>query len=279
MKKIRTLFFAAAFAALFVPAFAQQNEEVFNSKSAVMNAEIPAYVILPDSYAASPKRTYPTVYLLHGYGGNYTVWLKRTKPDLQKLASAFDTIIVCPEGAASWYWDAPKNPASKFETYITTELVPQIDAKYRTVKSPSARAISGFSMGGHGALWLAFRHRKIFGACGALSGGVDIRPFSDNWKMIESLGELADNKDVWDSHTVINLIYTLPRDGSFAIYIDCGVNDFFYQVNEEFHKQLLYNRVPHDYITRPGAHNHEYWNNAIDYQMLFFKKFFARSGL
>ena len=58
------------------------------------------------------------------------------------------------------------------------------------------------------------------------------------------------------------------------IIIDCGTSDFFYDVNEELHKKMLYMRIPHEYITRPGSHTHEYWNNAVDYQILFFLKFF-----
>ena len=49
-------------------------------------------------------------------------------------------------------------------------------------------------------------------------------------------------------------------------------------MNEKLHEKLLYNNIPHDYITRPGAHDANYWNNAIDYQSLFFSKFFSRAA-
>lgn len=142
------------------------------------------------------------------------------------------------------------------------------------MKSPKGRAVSGFSMGGHGSLWLGFRHPDVFGACGSMSGGVDIRPFPENWNMKASLGDYADNREIWDSHTVINIVHKLNPKTMPAIIIDCGTSDFFYEVNEALHRKLLYHRIPHDYITRPGGHSHQYWRNAIDYHLVFFLKFF-----
>ena len=75
---------------------------------------------------------------------------------------------------------------------------------------------------------------------------------------------------------VINLIPSL-NDGDLAIIIDCGVDDFFLEVNRRTHQALLTRNIKHDYIERPGGHNHAYWNNSIDYQLLFFHKYFSRS--
>ena len=130
-------------------------------------------------------------------------------------------------------------------------------------------------MGGHGALWLAIRHQDIFGAAGSTSGGVDIRPFPDNWDMKKQLGEYINNKEIWDNHTVINQINKL-QDGTLAIIFDCGFKDFFFEVNNNLHNALLKQGIAHDYIVRPGEHNSQYWGNSIDYQILFFKKFFKK---
>jgi len=250
---------------------ANVNIQTFNSQSQAMNKEIPAYVVLPDSYDYSPDKRYPTIYLLDGFGGNYKTWAEHTKPNLQQLASMFNVIFVCPDGARSWYWDSPVDSSIKYETYITKELIPQIDSKYRTIADAKSRAITGFSMGGHGAMWLAIRHQDLFSACGSLSGGVDIRPFPYNWDMAKALGNQWENPKNWEDYTVIGQLAKIqPRN--LAIAIDCGTSDFFYQVNENLHKELLYRNIPHDYTTRPGQHDHPYWNNAIDYQVLFFMK-------
>lgn len=243
-------------------------------KSGAMKKEIPALVILPDDYEKSGK-SYPVIYLLHGFGGNYKTWY-HIKPNLPELATSNQVIFVLPDGATSWYWDSPVNPNLKYETYVAKELVDFIDSSYRTIKSPKGRAIAGLSMGGHGAMWLALRHKDVFGAAGCISGGVDIRPFPKNWDMAKNLGEYSSNREVWDAHTVINEVDGL-KNGELAIYIDCGFSDFFYQVNLDLHNKLLKMKIDHDYLARPGAHNNAYWNNAIDYNILFFKKFFSKN--
>ena len=239
-----------------------------------MGHDLKNVVILPQSYAEGNTR-YPVVYLLHGCGGNYASWLG-IKPELPQLASQYNFIIVCPDGMVnSWYWNSPLNKDMQFEDYISDEVIRYTDSHYRTIADRSARAISGLSMGGHGAMWNAIRHRNVFGAAGSISGGLDIRPFPTNWKMQNQLGEFASNKKRWDEHTVINLIPSL-KDGDLAIIIDCGVDDFFLEVNRRAHQSLLDHNIKHDYIERPGAHNNAYWNNSIDYQLLFFHKFFAQ---
>lgn len=238
-----------------------------------MGRDIKNVVILPQSYTEGDTR-YPVVYLLHGYGDNYACWIT-IKPELPQIASQYDLIIVCPDGKKSWYWDSPLQKEMKFETYISDELIHYIDSHYRTVADRRARAITGLSMGGHGAMWNAIRHRDVFGAAGSTSGGVDIRPFPNNWDIKLQLGEQATHPENWESHTVINLIPSL-NDGDLALIIDCGLDDFFLDVNRNFHQSLIDHHIKHDYIERPGAHNRFYWENSIDYQLLFFHKFFSQ---
>lgn len=243
--------------------------------SAKMGKNIKNVVIVPDQYndPELQDEQYPVVYLLHGYGGRYDSWLT-LKPELEDAASEYSIIIVCPDGEASWYWDSPINPKSQYETYIIKELVPYIDNNYRTIPDPSMRAITGLSMGGHGGLWLGFRHPDVFKCCGSMSGGVNIIPFPNNWKMKLSIGEYESNKAVWESHTVINLVPAINKAAGQKIIFDCGVDDFFYKVNKELHETLLKAGIPHDYSERPGKHNAPYWRNSIDYHLMYFVKAF-----
>jgi S-formylglutathione hydrolase FrmB len=130
-------------------------------------------------------------------------------------------------------------------------------------------------MGGHGGLWLGIRHSDIFGSAGSTSGGVNIIPFPKNWKMADQLGDYESNKEAWRDHTVINLVPQL-KPGQLNIIFDCGVDDFFFEVNNELHQALLDAKIPHDYITRPGAHTAQYWRNSILYQLLYFNEIFTR---
>lgn len=216
----------------------------------------------------------PVIYLLHGYGGNAKTWINM-KPELKEITDRDNLIFVCPDGKTSWYWDSPKDPSYRYETFVSDELVNYVDTNYPTIKDRSSRAISGLSMGGHGAMWLSFRHTDVFGAAGSTSGGVDIRPFPNNWEMSKQLGREDENQAVWDNHTVINQIDRL-RNGELALIIDCGYSDFFFEVNNDFHQKLLKYNIDHDFLVRPGAHNGDYWKNSIDYQILFFKKFFDK---
>lgn len=266
---------SALFLLVVLPVQASQ-VDTLDVYSTSMEKTLKNLVILPADYAFRPQQKYPVVYLLHGHGGNYTSWLASVKPGLPRLATEYGLIIVCPEGENSWYWDSPISPKSQFETYISRELRESIEKRYPTRNDRNSRAITGYSMGGHGALWLAFRHPDLFGACGSMSGGVDIRPFPNNWNMKDQLGTYAGHPQRWDEHTVINLLPYPTEFGALAIIIDCGTEDFFFQVNNRLHEKMLELKIPHDYITRPGGHTQAYWNNAIDYQLLFFQKFFQK---
>jgi S-formylglutathione hydrolase FrmB len=239
-----------------------------------MRKNIKAVIIKPDTYASAKEL--PVVYLLHGYSGNYLDWITKAK-DIEKAVDQYNLIIVCPDGGySSWYWDSPLDPKSKYETFVSDELVKAIDAKYKTIKDRKGRAITGLSMGGHGALYLAIRHQDVFGAAGSMSGGVDIRPFPNNWDMSKQLGTYAEQPGLWEKNTVINMLNLLTAD-SLALIIDCGTDDFFFKVNENLHQQLMYRNIPHDFITRPGAHTWAYWTNAVKYQLLFMKNYFESS--
>tara|TARA_Y100000815_G_scaffold275195_1_gene312036 strand:- start:6050 stop:6778 length:729 start_codon:yes stop_codon:yes gene_type:complete len=238
-----------------------------------MQKTIKAVVITPDGY--SKKEKLPVVYLLHGYSGNYKDWITKVSK-IQTLADQMNLIIVCPDGNfGSWYLDSPEVKESKYETYVSKELVDIIDKKYSTITSREGRAITGLSMGGHGALYLAFRHQDVYASAGSMSGGVDLRPFPNNWELAKYLGTYAEHPDNWEKNSVINLTHLLTPN-ALAITIECGTEDFFYNANVQLHEKLMYNNIPHRFTTAPGAHNWEYWENAIEYQLTFFKNEFKK---
>ncbi|MBS1745457.1 MAG: esterase family protein [Bacteroidetes bacterium] len=238
-----------------------------------MHKNVKCVVIMPDSYS-NDSLHYPVVYLLHGWSGDYSSWVTYC-PDLLKAIDRNKVIAVCPDGDYdSWYFDAPLDSTMKYETNVAVEVPAYIDAHYRTIKDRYARAITGLSMGGHGALYLAIKHKDIFGAAGSMSGGVDFRPFSDKWGIKKYLGDYSSHKENWDRNVVINLVDSL-QNGDLKIIFGCGVNDFFINVNRALHQKLLDKKIDHDYVERPGEHNWDYWNNAIQFQLLFFHNFFV----
>ena len=249
--------------------------EVFSKK---MGRDIKNLVILPAGYNRQDSIKYPVLYLLHGVQADHISWTKVIRKELPDDATKYNMIIVCPNGENSWYLDSPVNPASQFETYITEELVESIDNKYKTIPSSPARAISGFSMGGYGALRLAILHPGVFGVCGSMSGAVDFRPFPKVYKLSSQLGGYATNKKRWDECVIINMLGKLKPD-VLSVIINCGYEDGFLKVNEQLHQAMLHKGIEHQYIVESGGHDRKYWNKAIVKQLQFFSDFFNKSNL
>lgn len=238
-------------------------------QSRYMQSPMTTIVIVPDADDTTTPR--PTVYMLHGYSDNYRCWPYRTQPALDSLAATYGMIIVCPDGRDTWYMNSKVDPKRQMESFMTRELVPAIDSLYPTVAMPSKRAITGLSMGGHGAWYLALRHPDIWGNVGSTSGGVDISRFPGRWKIDKTLGEY--DRTTWQERSILYMVDSL-KPGQLNIIFDCGTDDFFHEANEDLHAKLTELKIPHDYISRPGAHTHPYWRNAILFQLQFFNQKF-----
>jgi S-formylglutathione hydrolase FrmB len=268
----------ATFFCLFAPVFlsaasAAQVQEV-NIPSASMNKDLPAVVVLPDSYDKTVK-AYPVVYLLHGYSMNPSKEMGDIGKEVTDAADRFDMIIILPDGGYdSWYFDSPVDPNRKYETFIASEVVSFADSSYRTIPARWARAITGGSMGGHGAMFVALRHKETFGAVGSLSGVMDFRAFPPNDGLVKALGPMQQFPQRWQQHIVVSNLQNLkPQD--LTIYIDIGDTDFFLADNRAFHKKLLEMQIPHSYTERPGHHDLPYWKAAVKAQMIFLAKMFT----
>lgn len=256
--------------------------------STAMGKTYNAAVVLPNSYSKS-KAKYPVMYLLHGAYGHFRDWLKSTpnKMTVKDLADQYDIIIVMPEGETfSFYLDSPVNKGSQFETYITKEVIQKIDQTYRTINEKKGRVITGLSMGGHGALYLATKHPDLYAAAGSMSGAVDMGTMKNMGvdaperidKLMEPVfGPEGASQEVYAAHAVLNMVDKMKAN-ALPLIIDCGVDDFLIGPNRELHRRLVYGKVSHEYTERPGAHTWEYWENALPYHALFFSKIFKANG-
>lgn len=268
MKKLLLLNFLIA---VFIFAKASTVDTVLIYSNA-MHRSFKCVVIKPSIIQQKPIAL-PVVYLLHGYGGDFSNWIKLVPP-IKDYADKYQMIIVCPDGGtSSWYFDSPIDTTMRYETYISNEVPAYIDAHYNTIKNRTARAISGLSMGGHGAFFLAFRHSNFFGACGSMSGLMDLASTKNKYDLIKRIGDTILRADNWKNLSVINVVEQKTSD-SLAIIFDCGLNDGFFPDNKRLHETLLKLNIPHDFIERPGNHSWSYWGNAIEYQLVFFRKYF-----
>lgn len=250
--------------------------DTINIYSNAMHKNSECVIILPESYKNNANR-FPVVYLLHGYSGNYSDWIKKV-PQIKNYADEFQLIIVCPDGNYnSWYVDSPVDSSIRYETYISTEVPHYIDSAYHTLAQRSSRAITGLSMGGQGALSLAWKHPDFFGAAGSMSGVQNLVPWKNKYELTKVLGDTLNN-DNFSNYSVINLVKKIPAQTP-AIIFDCGTSDPFIETNRKLNSELLTMKIPHDYTERSGTHNWSYWSNSVGYQFMFFHKYFLKNIL
>lgn len=150
-------------------------------------------VYLPKGYQTESSRSYPVLYLLHGYLADHTTWYAGTLSELYgpresrgiNLAKTLDNliedgsieplIVVCPDNnnsfEGSWYTNSIVT--GNWEDFMVEEVVPYVDANFRTLAVPESRGIAGHSMGAYGAFLLAMKHPDVYGAVYALSGTLE----------------------------------------------------------------------------------------------------------
>ncbi len=274
----------------FLPllAFAQAKVDTIQVYSPAMKKNLKAAVTTPSSYQRGNQQ-YPVIYLLHGGSGAFSDWHQKvSEPGLvAKMAEAYDLIIVTPGvGPASYYYDSPLLDSVRYETYLIQELIPHIDKSYRTLAKKESRAITGLSMGGHGAITLSAKYPEHFVAAGSMSGvmNIDTRMWKvgDDFRKLRQEGQKAMlgadlNYDAptFSTFTAVGLVSQIKTNG-LALIIDCGVDDFLIDTNRQMHQLLLENGTPHEYIERPGAHTWPYWTEALPVHLLFFDRYLKR---
>lgn len=252
-----------------------------------MKKTLKAAISFPSGYEKGESR-YPVVYLLHGGSGAFSDWHQKVteKGIVNQLAEEHKVLIVTPGvGPASYYYDSPLLDSVRYETYMIQELIPFIDKNYRTLAQKESRAITGLSMGGHGAITLAAKHPTLFIAAGSMSGVMNID--TDLWKVgedfrslrkkgqIEMLGAINYQGPLFNPYTAVGLVDQL-KNQKISLIIDCGVDDFLIETNRQMHSLLMEKKVAHEYIERPGAHTWNYWTEALPVQFFFLSKSLKR---
>lgn len=255
------------------------------------NSKIDYAIYLPPCYEDS-KRSYPVLYLLHGYSDNETAWIQFGEVHLtaDHAIAAREIppmIIVMPDAGVSWYINA-YDGSNNFEDLFIKEFIPYIDNTYRTRDHREFRGVSGLSMGGYGSLIYALKHPEVFSVCAAFSAAVftdsEITDMSDEgyerfFKRIYGSGQANERlTSHWQSHSVINLINTLPQEQVRRVkyYIDNGDDDFLFEGNAMLHIAMRKREIPHEFRVRDGAHNWTYWRTHIFEGLKFAGKHFSR---
>lgn len=198
-------------------------------------------VLLPAGYEQSETR-YPVLYLLHGGGQDHTAFMARR--DFAKRARIIDMIVVMP--AADRGGNSPAL-VTRYEDFLARELVASVDANFRTVATPSGRAIAGLSMGGMFAIGTGLRYPEVFGIVGAFSAAAP------------RAGQ------------------PLPAENvATYFYISCGAADSLLGVSRQLVDALRGAGAAHEYHEIPGlGHSWAFWDPQID---AFFQRLLTRPG-
>ena len=218
-------------------------------------------IYLPPDYLTSPTRRYPVVYMLHGNGGNYTEWSDSFLPEqVDRLIAADEIqplIIVMPDDAESTYWANWSDGGPRWGDYVTYDVVNTIDQRYRTLTEPESRAVGGLSMGGLGALNLAFQHPDVFGVVGGHSPSVRLEPDPMLWFLKDD--DFWINNPVW-------LAQNQPGLETLKIWLDDGDEDIWLPNIETLRDTLVEEGLQPTWHLFPGPHEAEYWiEHAPDY--------------
>lgn len=212
------------------------------------------------------NKSYPLLFLLHGWSGNYRHWSEMV--DLQKWADSLQFIIVTPDGLVdSWYLNSPVIPGMQYHTFFFQQLYPTLRERYRAIDTSNI-FISGLSMGGFGALHLMLSQPEFFRAAGSTSGGVNLLPHKKKWGMARYIGK---KESTYNTLSPINNLQ-IAVEHKIPVLIDCGVGDVFIDDHRALIKKIRKEKWG-DYITvklLPGSHNAEYWKKSILLHFAFY---------
>src|SRR5271166_5113126 len=180
------LLIACIGAGLWPPAsHAAGRAECVSLPSKILARSVPYCVLLPPSYDAEKTHHYPILYLLHGLGDNDQFLIHsggmNLIEDLWEQHAVGEFLIATPAAGASFYINS-HDGKRRYEDFFLQEFMPGVEKRYRALAARSARGIAGISMGGYGALHIAFRHPQLFAAVGAHSAAL-----VEQWPSVDAL--------------------------------------------------------------------------------------------
>jgi enterochelin esterase-like enzyme len=286
LKKLFACFLSLSF--LLSSSFAQNAGKVIEQtiiKSAILNKNVTYTIYLPADYFTS-ERSYPVVYLLHGYTDDNTGWLQFGEINRYADKAIEDgtippMIIVMPDGDSSWYINS-YDGKEKYEDFFIKEFIPSVEKKFRIKNEKRYRGIAGLSMGGYGTLIYAIKYPQLFAAAAPLSAAVfdddAIANMPDN-NYDRTYGQLFGRglkgkerlNTAWYNNSILKMAATKPLEelNKVRYLIDCGDDDFLTKGNCLLHIALTEKKVPHEFRVRNGAHNWTYWRTGITDALAF----------
>jgi S-formylglutathione hydrolase FrmB len=229
-------------------------------------------VYTPPGYSARRARRYPVVILLHGVPGRPEEFVDHGiagRLDRLIASGAIPPVIAAlpagsdhPEDDNEWA-DSEVRASERWETFLASDLVRFLDARYRTTARREGRAIGGDSMGAFGAMNVALHHRDEFAAVSAWSGY-----FNANTPSVDNPGSAlwrAYSPQLYAGEMQPPLRVLRPR---ISFYV--GSRDGFAAENVAFDRRLTSLGVPHRFsLVRGAGHGWDLWSARFDSELKF----------
>lgn len=288
MNKIRWLTLAAPLVLFWGCSYAATSRVECNSvPSKILVRPVHYCIVLPPSFDAEKTRHFPVLYFLHGLGDNEQFFVHsgawNLAEDMRERGELKDFLIATPEGYASFYINS-KDGKDRYEDFLLEEFFPFIEKRYRVEPGRGHRAIAGISMGGYGALHLAFRHPHLFVSASAHSAAlieklpVYLGPTlnSPRSRVLGGVFGSPPDEAFWERNSPIHLARTANLTG-LKIYFDCGdQDDYGFEAGAAaLDKVLTARHIPHEFHIYPGRHDPTYFAEHLPASLLFASRAFA----
>jgi enterochelin esterase family protein len=235
-------------------------------KSVVAGDQRDFYVYTPPGYDPTAKKTYPVLYLLHGYSDDASGWTAvgranvildnliargKAKPMIVVMPLGYGTMEIISLGWGAWdHTDVRDRNFSNFREALLTEVMPKVESEYRVASDRNSRAIAGLSMGGSESLLTGLNNLDKFAWIGAFSSGGIPDEFEKDFPGLDA-----------KANQQIRLLW-----------IACGTEDRLITVNRNLREWLKSKGIQHTDIETPGMHTWMVWRrNLAEFAPLLFR--------
>jgi S-formylglutathione hydrolase FrmB len=238
-------------------------------------------VVLPPSFDTEKTRQFPILYFLHGLGDNEQFFVHsgawNLTEDMWEKGQLKEFLIATPDADASFYINS-KDGKDHYQDFLLEEFFPFIEKRFRVAAGREHRAIAGISMGGYGALHLAFLHPQLFvSACAhsaalveKLPAFIGVDPDSPRARILGAVFGNPPDSAFWDRNSPLTLARTANLAG-LKIYFDCGdEDDYGFEAGATALDKILSARhIPHEFHIYPGRHDAVYFAEHLPASLLF----------
>jgi S-formylglutathione hydrolase FrmB len=262
--------------------------ECVSISSKILARQVPYCALLPPSYDTEKTRRYPVLYFLHGLGDNEQSFVRsggwNLTEDMWEQGTLSEFLIVTPAGDASFYINS-RDGRSRYEDFLLREFIPQIERRYRIKTERAERGIGGISMGGYGALRLAFLHPELFVSVSAQSAALieklpEFTPGNSRREgRLQILGAIfgsPPDEAFWDRNNPLTIARKANLSG-LKIYFDCGSEDDygFDAGASALDKILTARHIAHVFHIYPGRHDWTYFAGHLSEVLEFHAQAFS----